>query len=130
MAELYLDADVRPSFRLLLEVRGHDVLATQELDQVAALDAEQLLTATQLDRILVTHNGKDFRTLCQAWPTWRRVWGLDLAEHAGVIAIPQQTLPPYPQAARQIDHLLKQHDRVWNGLWFFDLRGGGWLRQV
>ena len=75
MAGLYFDAGVQPSFRVLLEERGHDVLTTQELGQIAALDAEQLVTATQLDRILVTHNGKDFRTLCQAWPTWRRALG-------------------------------------------------------
>ena len=130
MADLYFDADVRPAFRLLLEERGHNVVTSQELGQIAALDAEQLVTATQLDRILVTHNGKDFRMLCEAWPRWRRVWCLEPAEHAGVIAIPQQTLLPYPQAARQIDRLLEQHGRVRNELWFFDLRVGDWVRQA
>ena len=130
MADLYFDADVRPSFRLLLEDRGHDVITTQELGRLPAPDAEQLVTATQLGRILVTHNGKDFRTLCQAWPTWRRVWGLEPAEHAGVIAIPQQTLLPLPQAARHVGRLLAQRGRVWNEVWFFDLRVGDWARQV
>lgn len=130
MADLYFDAEVRPSFRLLLEERGHDVVTTHEFDQRAAVDAEQLVTATQRGRILVTHNGKDFRTLCQAWPRWRRVWGPDPAEHAGVLAIPQPSLLPHPRAARHIDRFLAQRERIWNELWFFDLRVGDWVRQV
>lgn len=130
MADLYFDADVMPSFRLLLKDRGHDVLTTQELGRTAALDAEQLLTATELDRILVTHNGKDFRTLCQAWPVWRRVWGLAPIHRAGVVAIPQQTLLPYRDAARQIDRLLTMRDRLSNEFWFLDPRSVDWVRQV
>ncbi len=130
MANLYLDADVRPTFRFLLEERGHTVLTSQELGAAAAFDAEQLMTATRLDRIVVTHNGKDFRTLCHAWPFWRRMWGLDPVEHAGVIAVPQQTLLSYPEAAHQIDRLLESHERIWNQLWFFDLRRDDWVKQI
>lgn len=130
MADLYFDADIRPNFRFLLEACAHTVLTSQELGQTAAHDGAQLMTATKLGRIVITHNGKDFRTLCQAWPFWRQAWGLEPAEHAGVIAIPQQTLLPYPEAARQIDRLLAQHPRAWNQLWFFDLRVGDWVRQV
>ena len=78
----------------------------------------------------MTHNGKDFRTLCQAWPVWRRVWGLAPIDHAGVIAIPQQTLVPYRDASRQIDRLLKTHEHLRNEFWFFDPRIAGWVRQV
>lgn len=130
MADFYFDADVTPAFRLLLADHGHDVLTTQELGQVTALDAEQLLTATELGRVLVTHNGKDFRTLCQAWPTWRRTWGLAPTNHAGVIAIPQQTLLPCPQAARRIDRLVRARQPLWGALWFFDLTIGDWDQQV
>ena len=73
MADLYLDADIKPGYLLLLRMRWHDVVSTQELNQLAASDAEQLITATNLSRILVTHNGKDFRNLCQAWRVWRRI---------------------------------------------------------
>jgi hypothetical protein len=130
VADLYFDADVTPAFCLLLTDRGHDVLTTQAVGRIAAVDGEQLLTATERDRVLVTHNGKDFRTPCQAWPIWRRAWALDPAEHAGVIAIPQQTLLPYGQAAREIDRLVREHKRIWNGVWFFDVRIVGWVRQV
>jgi len=129
MASLYFDADIKPTFRLLLEPRGHDVLTTQERGHIAALDAAQLVTATQLGRVLITHNGKDFRTLCQAWSLWRQGWGLDPTEHAGVIAIPQQTLLPYTQAAAAVGRLLGER-HIWNELWYFDLRIGDWIRQV
>jgi hypothetical protein len=130
VASLYFDADIKPAFRHLLRPFGHDVLTTQDLHQIHATDAEQLVTATQLGRTLVTHNGKDFRTLCRAWPIWRRTWGLDPADQAGVIATPQQTLLPYDQAANQIERLLDRQRDLRNQVWFFDLRVGDWVRQV
>ena len=130
MVNFSFDADVRPSFRFLLEERGHAVVTAQELGMSSAQDAEVLVVATELDRVVITHNGKDFRTLCQAWPLWRRRWGLPPAKHAGVVAIPQQTLLPYPAAADEIDQSLPRHLPVWNELWFFDLRSGDWVRQV
>lgn len=130
MADLYFDADVTPSFRLLLESRSHTVLTAQELGAAAALDAEQLVTATQLGRIIITHNGKDFRTLCFAWSVWRRVWAIEPAEHTGVIAIPQRTLRPYPEAARHIHPLLTNTDHLGGQLWYYDIRIRGWVRQI
>jgi hypothetical protein len=50
VADLYLDADIKPGYRLLLRMRRHDVMTTQVLDQIAASDAEQLITATNLGR--------------------------------------------------------------------------------
>lgn len=70
MASLYLDADVKPAFQLHLQMRWHDVVVTRDLGALNATDAEQLLTATDQRRILITHNGKDFRTLCQEWRVW------------------------------------------------------------
>jgi hypothetical protein len=86
--------------------------------------------ASNLEASLVTHNGKDFRTLCQAWPYWREIWGLEPVAHAGVIAIPQQTFLPYLDAAHQIDRLLRPHGRLWNQLWYFDLKVGDWVQQI
>lgn len=130
MAVFYFDADVKPEFRLLVQARGHNVVTTQERHQLDATDAEQLVTATLLGRILITHNGKHFRVLCEAWQVWRRVWDLAPADHAGVIAIPQQTLLPYVEGASEIDRLLGRNGSIWNQVWFFDLRSSAWVRQV
>ena len=130
MARLYLDADVQPSFRILLERSGHTVSRAGDFDLGGAIDALQLVVATAQDSLLVTHNGKDFRTLCQAWPYWRAVWGLEPTDHAGVVAIPQQTHLPYPVAASRIDSLLGAQGSIWNQLWFFDHRSEKWVRQV
>ena len=130
MADLYLDADIKPGYPLMLKMRWHDVITSHELGQLAATDAEQLVTATNLNRILVTHNGKDFRTLCQAWRIWRRVWGLPPAEHAGVIAIPQPISLPISDGARHIDRLLERRRQLTNELWYFDAHGSEWIQQV
>jgi hypothetical protein len=130
VATFYLDADVQPTFRVPLERSGHKVLKAHDFDLGGAIDALHLVMASNLEAILVTHNGKDFRTLCQAWPYWRETWGLEPADHAGVIAIPQQTHLPYPQAAFQINRLLISRGRVWNQLWYFDLKAGDWVQQA
>ncbi|HUG60980.1 MAG TPA: DUF5615 family PIN-like protein [Methylomirabilota bacterium] len=130
MAALYLDADIMPDFGQTLLARRHDVLTARDHGTLTVTDAEQLLEATRLRRILVTHNGKDFRTLCQAWPIWRRDWGLVVAAHAGVIAVPQQSRLPYPDAAAHIDRLLASRQPLWNELWYFDLHEGDWVQQI
>ena len=127
---LYLDADVMPDFGQTLRLRRHDALTARDHGLLGATDAEQLLEATALNRILITHSGKDFRTLCQAWPVWRRAWGLAVLAHAGVIAIPQQTRLPYPDAAEHIDRLLANRHPLWNELWYSDLQMGDWVRQI
>lgn len=121
---------MKPTFRRLVTSLGHEVVTTQELGQTAATDAEQLVTATGLGRILVTHNGKDYRTLCQAWHVWRRLRQLDPADHAGVVATPQQTLLSCEEAARHIDRLLVRQQDIRSQLWYFDLRAADWVRQV
>lgn len=130
MATVYLDADVMPDFGQTLLLRRHDVLTAREHGLLGGTDGEQRIEATRLDRVLITHSGKDFRTLCQAWPIRRRAWGLEPLAHAGVIAIPQQTRLPYPDAADHIDRLLASRPPPWNEVWYFDLQAGDWVRQI
>lgn len=57
-----------------LRAYGHDVVTVMDLDQRGRSDAEQLATATEAGRILVTFNRADFHALHRA-----------SVEHAGIV---------------------------------------------
>jgi Domain of unknown function (DUF5615) len=65
-----------------LRANGIDVLTTREAGRLGRSDADQLVFATSLGRVVYTANVGDFRRLQAAG-----------VEHAGIIARPNQRMP-------------------------------------
>lgn len=57
---LYLDEDVPMSLAQALKNRGVDVKTTQEIGNTGKTDIEQLKYAANANRVMVTHNTRDF----------------------------------------------------------------------
>ena len=67
MARLYLDEQLDPILRGLLNQYGHDVVHTYDVGNEGKSDTEQLLFAANSNRILVTLNRQDFEDLHRLW---------------------------------------------------------------
>lgn len=130
MASLYLDADVAQAYAIALRGVGHDCLTAFQHRRLSAVDGLQLIECTALGRLLVTHNGKDFRALCQAWPVWRASWGLDPIEQAGVVVLPKPLRTPVVAAVSKFSELSLRENSLWNHLWYLDWASAEWQRQV
>lgn len=104
MTDFHLDHQVALDIAAALRARGHDVVTARELHLETASDAEHLLAVANNGRVLVTHNGTDFRVLQAAWRHWTRAWGLTV-RHVGILVVAQQPHLTPQRAARQIDHL-------------------------
>lgn len=100
---VYADEDLdRPLTRALRD-RGLDLLTTAEAGRRRAPDDQQIEHAARLGCVLLTHNGRDFRRLHNAWMAEGR-------SHAGIIVLPQ-TGPTARRALRAtmlLDWLLDQ----------------------
>ena len=71
--QFHLDQDVDKRVKELLNAHYGDpecVKTAAELGLHLASDGRHLLAAGQAGRILVTHNGKDFITMHDAWMAW------------------------------------------------------------
>lgn len=90
-ARFYLDENVPERLVAALLALGYLVVSTAALGRKRTPDHRQLLFAAQTDRILVTYDGDDFRSLHQAWREWSAAWGTspDRARHAGILVIQQ-----------------------------------------
>lgn len=126
MADFYLDEDVDAHLADLLTARGHSALTTAQADRLRSSDDRQLLCATDFERILVTHNGRDYRLLCRLWRDLSRRWGITHAEHAGVLVIPQNLTIPFSQTIAEI-HNLVRGPTVVRGEFFSYERSWGWI---
>jgi hypothetical protein len=104
MAGVYIDEDVVKVFVHLLQVDGHTVRHARTTPGMSgATDSHQLLFAAQRGSVLLTHNGKDFLLLHDAWRRWTAAWRSTHA-HEGILLIPQHV--PAAIVARAVsDHL-------------------------
>jgi hypothetical protein len=66
-ARLYLDEDVSARFAEMIAARGFDVMSTVKAGRLGAPDREQLHYSASQDRVLVTHNRRDFELLVQEY---------------------------------------------------------------
>ncbi len=93
-----LDEDVRHALAGFLRSRGWDVDSAKELGRIGLRDPRVLLQAAESSQTLITHNRDDFRTLHEAWLTWRTQWAQEFAQltgasvslsrHAGILILP------------------------------------------
>jgi hypothetical protein len=93
-----LDENVSHPLAGLLRSRGWSADSAKELSRLGLSDVQVLLHAAESGQTVVTHNNEDFRALHEAWVTWRKRWGtevartvgrqIDLSSHAGVVIVP------------------------------------------
>jgi len=119
LASFYLDNDVSSELTANLQARGHDVLHTRTSGRSRASDDEQLLTATQLRRILVTHNERDFLLVHHAWRRWPRALSVTWPPHPGILVIPQPPQFAVEHGAEQLDRLVRSGRTLTNELYRF-----------
>jgi hypothetical protein len=127
MADLYSDRDIGRGVSLGLRALGHTVITTEELGLDTATDDVQFLTALQRQRVLLTHNRKDFRLLHDAWRNWTNYWGI-AQPHAGIV-VPIQGWQPEREIA-EIDALLRQIESFENELYTWERDVRGWVRRL
>lgn len=91
MVDFHLDNDVSLRLEPLLRGAGHTATAARHLGLAAATDDAQLVSAVKGDRLLVTHNRRDFTLLHDAWRSWPTVFGTTLPAHPGILALEHAT---------------------------------------
>jgi hypothetical protein len=77
-ARVYLDEDVSARVEALIAARGFDVLSTLAAGRLAEDDHSQLNFTAPENRVLVTHNRRDFERLAAEYFTTG-------THHAGII---------------------------------------------
>jgi len=105
VARFHLDNDVSDALGNGLLRRGHDILHTRHHGQARATDPQQLLTSVALNRILVTHNARDFLLIHHAWRLWPRAYDVSWPHHSGILAIPQPPRLAIERAGEDIDRI-------------------------
>ena len=110
--QFLLDAHVSgPRVGRRLQEAGHDVLALDQEPALEGLDDDEVLAlASQAERILVTHNVRDFPAILREWAAAQRphsgvilVYGIDHSEFELVCGGIERWLELYPQPASWTD---------------------------
>ncbi len=109
---LLLDAHVSgPRVGRRLEEKGHDVRALDQEPLLEGLDDELVLAlAAEDQRVLMTHNIRDFPTILRAWASAQRshtgamlVYGIDHSEFELIVRGVERWTEIYPEPAHWID---------------------------
>lgn len=82
--------------------RGYDAESARDLGRLRWTDVRVLTHASQVGQTVVTHNGRDFRMLHEAWINWRLRWSREaeretgrvvpMSGHAGIVIVPQSAV--------------------------------------
>lgn len=125
----HIDKDVAAALKQYLNHHYADpncAVTAAQLGMHRASDGHHLLAAAQAGRILVTHNGKDFIAMQDAWMRWQHAWGVAVF-HAGVLIIPQMWKPP--QSAREIVQFVGARSSLPNEIYVYAL-DVGWMKDL
>lgn len=107
-----LDAHVSgPRVGALLQEKGHNVRALDQEPELEGLaDDDVLALATEEERVLVTHNIRDFPEIVRDWMEAQRshtgvilVYGIDHSEFQTIASGIQRWLDLYPESGAWID---------------------------
>lgn len=124
----HIDKDVAAALKHYLDrqyANADCAVTAAGLGMHRASDGHHLLVAAQADRILVTHNGKDFIAMQDAWLRWQQAWGV-ATSHAGVLIIPQAWKPF--QSAHEIGRFVGLRTSLPNEIHVYKL-GIGWVKD-
>ncbi|MGN6813657.1 MAG: DUF5615 family PIN-like protein [Thermomicrobiales bacterium] len=127
MTELYCDHNIARQLVSLLRRAGYDVLTADEIGLAAAKDDQQLLTAAQRGRTLLTYDAKDFWLLHRAWLRWTGAWNVS-RQHRGILLLPQPSKPSNSDMAQAVDSLLGSELQLANKLYRWKSTGWQELR--
>lgn len=120
-----LDENVSERLVPPLRMLGHHPAATTEQGLKGATDPQQLMAATRLGRVFVTHNGRDFRMLHEALTLWAARWGLrDAVLHAGILIIVPKKGMTVAAMAQIIDELANREADLASRLFVWNEREG------
>jgi predicted nuclease of predicted toxin-antitoxin system len=109
---LLLDAHVSgPRVGRQLQANGHNVRGLDQEPALEGLDDEDVMAlASEEQRILVTHNIRDFPGILREWAAAQRshagailVYGIDHSEFDLIVRGIQRWLDLYPEPAKWID---------------------------
>jgi hypothetical protein len=109
---LLLDAHVSgPRVGVLLREKGHDVRALDQEPELEGLaDDDVLALSTDEERVLITHNIRDFPEIVRDWMEAQRshagvilVYGIDHSEFQTIAGGIQRWLDLYPEPDDWID---------------------------
>lgn len=127
MARFYLDHDVGLRLARLLNEHGHDARTSLHEQTTHFRDGLHLLYATRADRIVLTHNERDYLELHHAWHAWTAAWGV-AEQHRGVIVIPQDAGWGLHQMAEEVELVLDRTAAVENRLFRWTAEQG-WIEE-
>lgn len=114
MAELLVDEDVVTRTAAILTAYGHDVVTVADLQYKGTKDDGILWIAIRSQRILVTHNEKDFLLLHRAWHRWKLP-----RPHPGILVLRQNVVSLPAEIGRAIGVFLDSGLRIENQLYVF-----------
>ena len=84
MARIYLDEQMDTGITEILVGYGHDAIHTYDVGNRGASDSQQLLFASNAERVLVTLNREDFEELHRWWLALY-TWGIMGRHHSGIL---------------------------------------------
>lgn len=125
----HLDQDVTREIARRLNAHYGDpecAKTATELGLHRAYDGHHLLVAAQAGRVFITHNGRDFITLHDAWMRWAAAWGVT-PQHAGILVIPQAMTPI--TAMQEIAALLGTRRVLPNEIYAYDETLRQWVQN-
>jgi hypothetical protein len=132
VALLYLDEGLSAQTDRRLVTHGNDVVYARSVVRDGTSDHLHLLIATQLGRILVTHNRTDFELLHFAWQDWFASLGpTPRPMHGGIVIVPQPPLVDAHDAADLVHTFVNDPMRAQlaNRLFVWGI-ASGWTEQL